>query len=149
MSRSSCLVWFGSVLTGQYEQANRYAIQTPEGHLVGLYVPLPSPTCSSTWKVKEKDDELIYSLAEEDRSLLSTMSRQFLHTHRPFKATIMNPAGEPILWVCSFFLLSILQSWLLSRGQIDWKLMSRYDVRSHSSILGCMSMLPRVMMPDW
>lgn len=101
-------VCFRSVLTGQYEQANRYAIQTPEGHLVGLYVPPPllSPICSLVRKVKEKDDELIYSLAEEDRSLLSTMSRQFLHTHRPFKATIMNPAGEPILWVRPPFLLS-------------------------------------------
>ena len=49
------LVWFRSVLTGQYEQANRYAIQTPEGHLVGLYVPLPCPTCSSVWEVKEKN----------------------------------------------------------------------------------------------
>jgi hypothetical protein len=51
-----------------------------------------SPLC----KVERK---LMYSLAEEDRTLLSTMTRQFLHTHRPFKATIMNPAGEPILWV--------------------------------------------------
>lgn len=91
---------------GQYEQANRYAIQTPEGHLAGLYVPFPCPTYSSVWMVKETDDELIHSLAEEDRSLLSTMSRQFLHTHRPFKATIMNPAGEPILWVRALFLPS-------------------------------------------
>jgi hypothetical protein len=51
-----------------------------------------SPVLESEWK-------LMYSLAEEDRTLLSTMTRQFLHTHRPFKATIMNPAGEPILWV--------------------------------------------------
>jgi len=31
--------------------------------------------------------------------MLKSMTRQFLHTHRPFKATIMNTAGEPILWV--------------------------------------------------
>jgi hypothetical protein len=53
-----------------------------------------SPLC-------EVERKLMCSLAEEDRTLLSTMTRQFLHTHRPFKATIMNPAGEPILWVCS------------------------------------------------
>lgn len=58
-----------------------------------------SSLCKVGWK-------LMYSLAEEDRTLLSTMTRQFLHTHRPFKATIMNPAGEPILWV-SKLLISV------------------------------------------
>jgi hypothetical protein len=48
----------------------------------------------------------MYSLAEEDRTLLSTMTRQFLRTHRPFKATIMNPAGEPILWVSEYLHIS-------------------------------------------
>jgi hypothetical protein len=54
--------------------------------------------CTSS-PLREVEWKLMYSLAEEDRTLLSTMTRQFLHTHRPFKATIMNPAGEPILWV--------------------------------------------------
>ncbi|EIW71495.1 hypothetical protein TREMEDRAFT_67793 [Tremella mesenterica DSM 1558] len=57
-----------------FEQANRYAIYTPEGDLVGF-------------------------LAEEERSFFSTMSRQMLRTHRPFRAVVMDPTGTPILWI--------------------------------------------------
>lgn len=57
-----------------YEQANRYAIHAPSGELVGF-------------------------LAEEDNSIFKTMQRQLMHTHRPFRATIMDPSGRPILWV--------------------------------------------------
>lgn len=39
-------------------------------------------------------------MAEEEQSLVSTMSRQFLRTHRPFRAVIMDRTGKPILWVC-------------------------------------------------
>lgn len=38
-------------------------------------------------------------LAEEDQSMLATMSRQVLHTHRPFKAVVMDKTGKPVLWV--------------------------------------------------
>jgi hypothetical protein len=27
------------------------------------------------------------------------MQRQFLHTHRPFRATVMDRTGKPVLWV--------------------------------------------------
>lgn len=40
-----------------------------------------------------------FSLAEEERTIVSTMSRQFLRTHRPFKAIVMDRTGKPILWV--------------------------------------------------
>lgn len=39
------------------------------------------------------------SLAEEEQSIVSTMSRQFLRTHRPFRAVVMDRTGKPILWV--------------------------------------------------
>ncbi|ORX37703.1 Scramblase-domain-containing protein [Kockovaella imperatae] len=57
-----------------FEQANRYAIQTTEGELVGF-------------------------LVEEEQSIVSTMTRQFLRTHRPFRAIIMDRHGNPILWI--------------------------------------------------
>lgn len=57
-----------------FEQANRYAIQTPEGELVGY-------------------------LAEEEQSFVGTLSRQFLRTLRPFRAVVMDRTGKPILWV--------------------------------------------------
>jgi hypothetical protein len=31
--------------------------------------------------------------------MISAMSRQFLRTHRPFKAVIMDRTGKPILWI--------------------------------------------------
>jgi len=39
------------------------------------------------------------SMAEEETTMISAMSRQFLRTHRPFKAVIMDRTGKPILWV--------------------------------------------------
>lgn len=57
-----------------FEQANRYAIQTPEGELVGF-------------------------LAEEEQSFVSTMTRQALRTHRPFRAVVMDRTGAPVLWI--------------------------------------------------
>lgn len=49
---------------------------------------------------RDREMELTPSLAEEEQTLLSTMSRQFLRTHRPFRAVIMDRTGKPILWVC-------------------------------------------------
>jgi hypothetical protein len=39
------------------------------------------------------------SLAEEEQSFTSTLTRQFLRTHRPFRAIVMDKTGKPILWV--------------------------------------------------
>lgn len=57
-----------------FEQANRYAINTTEGEVLGY-------------------------IAEEQRSFLSVMSRQVLRTHRPFRALILDAEGSPILWL--------------------------------------------------
>lgn len=38
-------------------------------------------------------------LAEEERGFASVMTRQFLHTHRPLKATVMDRHGNPVLWI--------------------------------------------------
>ncbi|KLT46306.1 Scramblase-domain-containing protein, partial [Cutaneotrichosporon oleaginosum] len=57
-----------------YEQANRYAIYSPEGAHVGF-------------------------LAEEERGFAGVLTRQILHTHRPFKSTVMDRHGTPILWI--------------------------------------------------
>ncbi|WWC92792.1 uncharacterized protein L201_007751 [Kwoniella dendrophila CBS 6074] len=57
-----------------FEQANRYAIHSPDGQHVGF-------------------------LAEEEQSFISTISRQALRTHRPFRAIIMDRYGKPVLWI--------------------------------------------------
>ncbi|WVQ66057.1 uncharacterized protein L199_004235 [Kwoniella botswanensis] len=57
-----------------FEQANRYAIHSPDGQHVGF-------------------------LAEEEQTILSTISRQALRTHRPFRAVIMDRYGKPVLWI--------------------------------------------------
>jgi hypothetical protein len=57
-----------------YEQANRYAIYSSEGNHVGF-------------------------LAEEERGFAGVLTRQILHTHRPFKSTVMDRHGTPILWI--------------------------------------------------
>jgi hypothetical protein len=38
-------------------------------------------------------------IAEEEKGLLATISRQAFATHRPFRAVIMDASGSPILWV--------------------------------------------------
>lgn len=55
-----------------WEQANRYQLLSPEGHLLGY-------------------------LLEEETSIAGTMSRQLLRNHRPFKATVISPDGEVLL----------------------------------------------------
>lgn len=57
-----------------YEQANKYAIYSSEGNHVGF-------------------------LAEEERGFAGVLTRQMLHTHRPFKSTVMDLSGTPILWI--------------------------------------------------
>lgn len=48
----------------------------------------------------------MFSLAEEETSMLGVLARQTLRTHRPFKATIMDKTGQPVLWV-RFMLLIV------------------------------------------
>lgn len=56
-----------------FEQANRYSIVTPEGQQIGY-------------------------LAERETGMLGgTMKRQFLRTHRPFEAHILDTAGNVVL----------------------------------------------------
>ncbi|WVF68496.1 hypothetical protein IAT40_003263 [Kwoniella sp. CBS 6097] len=57
-----------------FEQANRYAIHSPDGQHVGF-------------------------LAEEEQSFVSAISRQALRTHRPFRAVVMDRYGKPVLWI--------------------------------------------------
>ncbi|WVQ75032.1 hypothetical protein IAR50_004641 [Cryptococcus sp. DSM 104548] len=57
-----------------FEQANRYALHSPDGQLVGF-------------------------MAEEEQGYLSAISRQMLRTHRPFRSVIMDRTGKPVLWI--------------------------------------------------
>lgn len=58
-----------------FEQANKYSIHAPSGELVGY-------------------------LAEEEQGLLGgALQRQVLRTHRPFRATIMDTSGRPVLMI--------------------------------------------------
>ena len=38
-------------------------------------------------------------MAETETGILSTISRQTLRTHRPFRSIIMDKHGQPILWI--------------------------------------------------
>lgn len=49
--------------------------------------------------LKEPCVELTTSMAEEDNSMAKMFMRQFMHTHRPFKSTVMDASGRPVLWV--------------------------------------------------
>ncbi|TKA58492.1 hypothetical protein B0A53_00232 [Rhodotorula sp. CCFEE 5036] len=71
-----------------WEEANKYQLLSPEGHLLGY-------------------------LLEEESSLVGTMSRQLLKTHRPFRATVISPDGEVLLRVQRPF------SWINSRIYIS------------------------------
>ncbi|GAA5866578.1 hypothetical protein JCM3774_004019 [Rhodotorula dairenensis] len=71
-----------------WEQANKYQLLSPEGHLLGY-------------------------LLEEESSLVGTMSRQLLKTHRPFRATVISPDGEVLLRIQRPF------SWINSRIYIS------------------------------
>lgn len=55
-----------------FEQANRYQLLSPDGHLLGY-------------------------LLEEEAGIGSTLKRQFLRTHRPFRATVLSPEGQVLL----------------------------------------------------
>ncbi|CBQ71308.1 conserved hypothetical protein [Sporisorium reilianum SRZ2] len=58
-----------------FEQANKYSIHAPSGELVGY-------------------------LAEEEHGLLGgALQRQLLRTHRPFRATVMDVSGKPVLMI--------------------------------------------------
>lgn len=38
-------------------------------------------------------------MAEEDQSFLKSLSRNILHTHRPFRSVVMDRHGRPVLWI--------------------------------------------------
>lgn len=72
-----------SILAG-WEQANKYQLLNPDGALLGY-------------------------LVEEETSVVGTMSRQLLRTHRPFRALVMAPDGTVLLRIRRPF------SWINSR----------------------------------
>ena len=67
-----------------FEQANKYQLHAPDGAVLGY-------------------------LLEEETSVVGTMSRQLLRTHRPFRAIVMSPAGDVLLRIRRPF------SWINSR----------------------------------
>ncbi|KAJ8907810.1 hypothetical protein NDN08_007914 [Rhodosorus marinus] len=97
---------WGNILIG-FEQANRYTIRAaPAGQVVGY-------------------------IAEED-SLGKSLTRNFLRTHRPFKATILDSAGEPFFQVRRpFYMVSTsmyvetLEGETMGEIHMDWHLYRR------------------------
>ncbi|GAA5935876.1 Aim25p [Sporobolomyces koalae] len=57
-----------------FEQANKYQLLSPEGELLGY-------------------------LLEEEAGVGSALKRQFLRTHRPFRATVLSPEGQVLLTI--------------------------------------------------
>ncbi|KAF8478652.1 Scramblase-domain-containing protein [Russula ochroleuca] len=76
-----------------FEQTNKYVISNNAGETLGF-------------------------IAEEPRGLLTSLSRQLLRTHRPFRAMIMDRDGTPVLWIRRPF------AWINSRMYVqrlkDW-----------------------------
>ncbi|GAA5836220.1 hypothetical protein JCM9279_002231 [Rhodotorula babjevae] len=67
-----------------WEESNKYQLNAPDGAILGY-------------------------LLEEEASIVGTMSRQLLRTHRPFRAIVMSPAGDVLLRIRRPF------SWINSR----------------------------------
>jgi len=80
-----------------FEQTNKYAIclWTDFASRTGILIEVRSVA-------NQAGDALGY-IAEEPRGFLSTMTRQILRTHRPFRAIVMDPSGSPVLWVSRFY----------------------------------------------
>lgn len=71
-----------------FEQANKYSLHAPSGELVGY-------------------------LAEEEQGMLGgALQRQMLRTHRPFRATVMDVSGKPVLMIRRPF------TWINSKSSI-------------------------------
>ncbi|KDQ60670.1 hypothetical protein JAAARDRAFT_31650 [Jaapia argillacea MUCL 33604] len=54
---------------------------------------------SNRYVITNEAEERLGYIAEEPRGILSTMSRQVLRTHRPFRAVVMDAHGSPVLWL--------------------------------------------------
>lgn len=94
------------VLVG-FEQANKYAIVDPLGNPIGY-------------------------IAEEDTTMVKTMSRQLLKTHRPFKASVLDLEGNEILkihrpfaFINSRIMISTPDDRLIGEVQQEWHLIRR------------------------
>ncbi|ORY95476.1 Scramblase-domain-containing protein [Syncephalastrum racemosum] len=93
-----------------FEQANRYKIMDPNGNYVGF-------------------------IAEEE-GFAKSVSRQFLKTHRPFKATILNNEGQvvfkierPFAFINSRIFIYTADDELVGEVQQRWHLLRRkYDL---------------------
>ncbi|KAG0318566.1 hypothetical protein BGZ99_005595 [Dissophora globulifera] len=95
-----------NVLVG-FEQANKYAIVDPSGNPIGY-------------------------IAEEDTTFVKAMSRQVLHTHRPFKASVLDLEGNEILkihrpfaFINSRIMISTPDDRLIGEVQQEWHLIRR------------------------
>ncbi|KAF7723208.1 hypothetical protein EC973_002283 [Apophysomyces ossiformis] len=94
-----------------YEQANRYKVIDPNGNNIGY-------------------------IAEEEGSIGTAIGRQFMRTHRPFKATIMNSQGEvifkivrPFAFINSRIYIYTADDTLVGEVQQRWHLLRRkYDL---------------------
>ncbi|KPV76400.1 uncharacterized protein RHOBADRAFT_7793, partial [Rhodotorula graminis WP1] len=83
-----------------WEQANRYQLNAPDGAILGY-------------------------LLEEEASVVSTMSRQLLRTHRPFRAIVMSPAGDVLLRIRRPFSWINSRIYVIGEAQQEWALMRR------------------------
>ena len=57
--------------------------------------------------VGNEQGESLGFIAEEDRGLLGTVTRQVFSTHRPFRAVVLDASGLPVLWVGLVILLKL------------------------------------------
>lgn len=93
-----------------FEQANRYKIMDPHGNYVGY-------------------------IAEEE-GFMKSLSRQFLRTHRPLKATILDAQGNvifkierPFAFINSRIFIHTEDDRLIGEVQQRWHLLRRkYDL---------------------
>lgn len=63
-------------------------------------IDMPSTICQAIlWDSEPLSGPADDSMAETETGILSTISRQTLRTHRPFRSIIMDKHGNPVLWV--------------------------------------------------
>lgn len=79
-----------------FEQTNKYVICRCQIH--------QSLAQLLTDNIANDVGETLGFIAEEPRGFLTSVFRQILRTHRPFRAVIMDRDGTPILWVWSEWL---------------------------------------------
>jgi len=85
---------------------NQMLVITRQVEMVNIFIGLEK---HNRYIISNESGEPIGYIAEEQRGLLSVISREIFSTRRPFRAVLLDTSGSPILWFYRPF------SWINSR----------------------------------